>query len=323
MSPRSRRWLLALLGLLVLLGGGGAWLANDAETLLRIAIWQERGASDLVRHTTQLQGHDIVYLDGGAPDGEPVLLIHGYTADKDNWTRFSRSLADAGYRVIAPDLPGHGESSRLQEHTYDIANQVAFVRLFVDALDLGPVHVAGNSMGGQIAGTFGAMHPDRTRTVGLLAPGGLTAPVLSERLIIMRETGTNPLLVTDVDDFDRLLAFLFVEPPPLPRVVKQHFADRAVQNRTFNAKIWSDLVTPTRAALEPLLPKLTMPTLILWGDSDRVLHPSGGDVLAAGIPHATRVTMTGCGHSPMIERPGETARHYLAFLAGAANQAPQ
>ena len=316
-SATRRRVLIGTVLVVLGLAGAGLYVANDAETLLSLAIRKERSAAALEERSLTLLRHDIVYLDGGDPSGDPILLIHGFSADKDNWTRMNRFLADAGFRVIAPDLPGHGQSSRLPDHQYSIPNQVAFVQAFVTSLDLPPVHVIGNSMGGHIAGGFAALHPELVRSVALLAASGVTAPEKAERFVIMEETGTNPLLVEDVEDFDRLLGFLFVEKPPMPGVVKQYFADHAVANRAFNDKIYADLLAPdSLLPLEPLLPRITMPALILWGDTDRALHPSGAEVFAAGLPHAERVTMTACGHSPMIERPEETARHYLAFLAG-------
>lgn len=298
------------------LGGVGLWVANDAEMLLSIAVSRERGAGDLEQQTMRVGEHDIVYLDGGVAEGETVLLIHGFAADKDNWTRFSKHLKDAGYHVLAPDLPGHGESSRLEAHTYDIPNQVAFVEAFLTRHELSAVHVIGNSMGGHISAAFAALYPERVRTLGLLNAAGVTAPEQAERFRIQEETGVNPMLVENVEDFDRLLAFVFVEPPKLPGSVKQYFADRAVANRAFNEKIFEDLTENGRLLpMEPLLSKITAPTLIIWGDTDRVLHKSGADVYAAGIADSETVIQQACGHSPMIERPQETAETYVDFLA--------
>ena len=305
------------MGAVVALAAGvGVWLANDAETLLSIAVARERGASHLQQHTLQIDDHEIVTLEGGAPDGPAVLLLHGFAADKDNWTRFSGLLVDSGYHVLAPDLPGHGESSRVPGHTYDIPGQVDFVERFVLAEGLDEVHIAGNSMGGHIAGAYAALHPHRVVSLGLFNAGGVTSPVRSERMRIMEETGTNPLLVESVEDFDRFLDFVFVVPPKLPRVVKQYFADRAVLNRAFNDKIYRDITGGGRLLpMEPLLGRITAPTLILWGDSDRLLHPSAAGVFEAGIADSEAVILTACGHSPMIERPDETAGIYLDFLA--------
>jgi pimeloyl-ACP methyl ester carboxylesterase len=66
--------------------------------------------------------------------------------------------------------------------------------------------------------------------------------------------------------------------------------------------------------MEPLLKDIRVPTLVLWGDTDRVLDVSAADVYARGLPDATLVVMKKCGHVPMLERPAETAEHYRAFL---------
>ena len=310
-----RRLALAAAGLVVLLLAAGAWLASSPARLLSIAASIERGKADLEERRFSALGHDVVYLDGGEPDGPTVLLIHGFAADKDNWTRFAPALAKAGYRVVAPDLPGHGEPSRLDAFTYDIPNQVAFVEALRAHLGVEAVHVVGNSMGGHVAAGYAAAHPDRTRTLGLFNAAGVTSPTPSERARIVAETGDNPLLVTSAEDFDRLLAFLFVEPPKMPAAVKAHFANRAVTNRAFNDKIYGDLRDGRRLPLEPLLPSIATPTLVLWGDTDRVLDVSSVEVFTAGLPEAEAVILEACGHAPMVERPGEAGEVYLDFLA--------
>jgi len=295
---------------------GALWYASDAERLLAVAVARERGAANLEARTTRLQEHDIVFVEGGVSEGPPILLLHGFAADKDNWTRFGKHLEAAGYRIVAPDLPGHGESSRLEKHSYDIPNQVEFVAAFLDDRGIESAHLVGNSMGGHIAGAFAALYPDRVRSLGLFAPAGVTAPSLSERLRIHEQTGTNPLLVETVEDFDRLLEFVFVDPPDMPGVVKQYFADRAVRNRAFNDKIYGDIQSEgRRLPLEPLLPLVEAPALVLWGDSDRVLHPSGMSVFEEGLRDVEAVLQKDMGHSPMLERPGETAGVYVDFLA--------
>lgn len=295
--------------------GGGIWLSQSPGTLLSIAVSRERDGADLVARRLTLAPHEIVYLEGGEPTGPPVLLLHGFAADKDNWTRFSRSLKRAGFRIYAPDLPGHGESNRLSEYTYDIPSQVAFVEDFLGATGVESVHLAGNSMGGHIAAAYAATHPERVLSLGLFNAGGVTAPIASERSTLMNETGANPLIVKNLADFDRFLEFVFVVPPRMPTVVKQYFADRAVENRAFNNKIYGDISVRGRPMpLEPLLPQVTAPALVLWGDTDRVLHPSGAGVFAAGLPHPETIIMKDMGHSPMIERPAETAGIYIDFL---------
>ncbi len=292
-----------------------AFVASDPGALLQAVMRQERGAASLTEHTMTWGEHTIVYLDGGDPRGAPVVLLHGFSADKDNWTRMAKTLGPAGYRIIAPDLPGHGLSSRIPSHTYGIESQVAFVEHLRAELGLETMHLGGNSMGGHISALYGARHPERVRSLALLNPGGVTSPVPSERNRILEETGENPLLVTSVEDYDRLLAFVFHTPPTLPTAVKQYFADRAVATRDFNDKIHDDIKGDGYVALEPLLPSVQAETLVLWGDTDRVLHPSGAEVFGELLPRAEVVMMKDMGHAPMIERPAETAGILIDFFS--------
>jgi abhydrolase domain-containing protein 6 len=297
-----------------LVGTGGiaaAAVATSPALLLNLARAMERGQAGFHEGRVTVAGHELVYLRGGR--GPTALLVHGFAADKDNWTRLATHLT-ADYDVVALDLPGHGESTRDPDASYDIASQVARLEAFREALELGPLHLAGNSMGGHIATSYTVRYPDAVATLALLNPGGVTSPERSE-LSLALEAGHNPLLVENVEDYDRLLAFAFVEPPAMPGVVKTYFAERAVENRPFNDKIWGDLHTVPQP-LEPVLSEVAAPTLVIWGDSDRVLDPSAAAVFGAGIPGAKVIIMEHIGHAPMIERPEETAALLLEHWAG-------
>lgn len=198
---------------------------------LALAIWWERGAAGLTQKSAQAAGHEIVYLEGG--EGPTLLLVHGFAADKDNWTRFARLLTSS-YRVVALDLPGFGESSILPEQSYDVASQAARLEAFVKELGLERFHIAGNSMGGNIAGIYAADYPDRVLSLGLLATGGIAAPRPSEIHQRMHETGGKPLIAHSVEEFHRMLEIVFVEVPFIPGPILEHLAGQAVahQRRT-------------------------------------------------------------------------------------------
>jgi pimeloyl-ACP methyl ester carboxylesterase len=125
----------------------------------------------------------------------------------------------------------------------------------------------------------------------------------------------NPLIVASADEFDRLLKFVFVKPPEIPGLVKKHLVEEAVKHNASNARI-AEQMSGEIGALEPDLGKIRVRTLVLWGDRDRVLDVSCVRVWEKDLPNCATVVMTECGHLPMIERPEETARHYLAFLKG-------
>ena len=126
------------------------------STLLEAVRFAEHSRAGLTQYTVRIDDHDITYLRGG--DGPTVLLVHGFSADKDNWTWMSRYLT-ADYDVIAIDLAGHGESSRLPNASYDIRSQVERLEAFRAHLDVDRMHLAGNSMGGHISAAYAIAYP--------------------------------------------------------------------------------------------------------------------------------------------------------------------
>jgi len=129
------------------------------------------------------------------------------------------------------------------------------------------------------------------------------------------EKGFNPLLVNDVKDYDRLIKFIFVKPPYVPGALKKEFAEKAVQHRAFNDKIFSDL-RERSSSMEKSLSRIAAPSLIIWGDTDRVLHVSSVEIFDRGIKNSRTYILEKCGHLPMIERPEETAGVFLKFISG-------
>jgi pimeloyl-ACP methyl ester carboxylesterase len=166
-------------------------------------------------------------------------------------------------------------------------------------------------MGGLIAGAYAARYRKDVKSLWLLAPAGVTWAKKSE-LAERIEKGDNPLLLDKVEDFDDLMDFVFVRPPYIPGPLKRYLAERAVRNRDFNSKIAHHLGEHP-LALEPLLKGLPLPSLIVWGDKDRLLHFSGAAILESLMPKAKVVIMKNMGHVPMVESPKKTAADFLAF----------
>lgn len=300
-----------VLALLVL--GAGLWLKANPEALLAYARDAERGKAGVEQKAVLINGESYPYLEGGS--GPTILMLHGFSGDKDNWTRFAQYFT-GDYHVVIPDLPGFGESARHPDWSYDLISQRERLKAFVAALDLSSFHVIGNSMGGHLAGLYAHAYPQQVRSIGFVDNAGVSSPQKSE-MTRRLEQGENPLLVDSAEDFDRMLRFVFVEPPKIPGSVKEYLADKAVEHRAFNAKIFEDYRGKT-PLLEPLLPELNQPALVLWGDTDRLIDVSTVGVMQEKLPNPQVVIMRDCGHSPMIERPQETAEHYRAFLDQAA-----
>ncbi|HLD68533.1 MAG TPA: alpha/beta hydrolase [Pseudomonas sp.] len=300
-----------LLGLALMLVAAASVLYFSPTTLLASVQLVERQLAGLTLKQAQVGDLSIHYYEGGPANGETLLMIHGFGANKDNWLRFAKHFTSR-YHVIALDLPGFGDSSK-PDASYDVGTQVERVAAFSKALGIAKLHLIGNSMGGHIAALYAARYPEQVLSAALLDNAGVESPQKSEMFQRLERGEPNPLVVKTPEDFPRLLAFVFVAAPPLPETLQQHFAQQAMTNSALYEKIFSHLVE-RYIPLEPELPKIEAPTLLLWGDQDRVLHVSSIEVMRPLLKKPSVVIMKDCGHVPMLERPEETASHYQAFL---------
>lgn len=278
--------------------------------LMKWARDSERKAAGLQEKSLRVDDHEIVYLEGGK--GEPILMVHGFTANKDNWTRFAKFITP-DYHVVALDLPGFGDSTYLENGSYTVADQAKRLNQFAAAVGLDKFHIVGNSMGGHIAGRYAVEFPERVLTLGLFDASGVKSPVPSEMAKRMSRGEPNPLIAATVEEYDRLLKFVFFKPPEIPGFAKKLLLEEAQKHKAGNERIFKQLLAEI-GSLELDLPKIKARTLVLWGDQDRVLDVSCVQAFEKGLANCTTVIMKDCGHLPMIERPEEAARHYLAFV---------
>lgn len=279
------------------------------EVLYNYSITSIRKAAGLSKKVIKVGKYLIHYLEGG--QGETILLLHGFGADKDNWPKFAESLTKK-YHVVAIDLPGFGESSKIDADLYNIESQVKRLNRIVETLGLKKFHIAGNSMGGAISGKYAVDYPDKVLSLALLNTAGIHSAQKSEFFKLV-EKGENPLLAKTPEAFKRTLAFVFVEPPPIPGRIIDYLTKQAVLHRDFNEKIFNQLAKENYS-LENNLSRIKTRTLVIWGDKDRVIHVSSTDVIKKVLPGATIAILKDCGHLPMLERPEETARYYTEFL---------
>jgi abhydrolase domain-containing protein 6 len=282
------------------------------DHLAQFAAAAEREAAGLERKDAEVGQFHIAYLDGG--QGDPLVLVHGFGADKDNWTRVSKYLTPR-FRVIAPDLPGFGESSKPETAHYSFGDQVENLHAFVQALGFRQISIGGNSMGGCVAALYGAKYSAEVKSLWLVAPACISTAQVSEFGQRLKSGGDNPLLVRTPADFDKTVQFVMTEPPYIPGSIKKVLARRAAANYALHARIFDELLKDTDAGLESRVNGLDTPTRILWGDHDRALDVSGAKILAGLMPNATVTIMPGVGHLPMVEKPRAAAEDYIAFRA--------
>ncbi|MEN6319455.1 MAG: alpha/beta hydrolase [Syntrophaceae bacterium] len=268
-----------------------------------------RKDANLTIKSVDIPDFKIVYAEGGT--GDIIIMVHGFGANKDSWLKMAKYLTP-NYRVIIPDLPGFGDSSKPENAKYNIMSQVERLHLFAKELKLTNFHLVGNSMGGTIIVNYAADHPEMVNTLALFDAAGVKAPVKSE-LALLAGKGINPLIIKDANDYDKFLEFIYVKPPQYPSFMKQYLTEKAVAAGPLNKKIWKDILTDG-FILESKLNTITVPTLIVWGDSDKLFHVSSVPIFEKNIKNSKSVIIKECGHIPMMEKPAETASIYQDFL---------
>lgn len=301
--------------LIVLLG----WLLWRLQPLPLAKTFQllerQRGRLRSQRHTHA--GVDWHYLEGGR--GEPLILLHGFNADAHHFCRAAIHLRHH-FRLIAPDLPGFGDTRYEAEPNFNIDDLASRLLGWLDALNIHHCYVGGNSMGGYLALAMAKQAPDRIRGLWLLAPGGLRSTPLAPVLQEVLEDRHNPLVVRDHADFKRLLRACFVNPPWMPSPLLRFLAQRASAHNHRAQRIFDAMAGDSTPA-ETLADGLTTPALIVWGRQDQVLHSDGAEVLAGLMPNARAMVLDQVGHLPQLEQPKLVAESWVSFTEADARQA--
>lgn len=270
----------------------------------------------LTRKTVTVDGVEWPYLEGGPTEGEVLVLIHGFGADKDNWS-FAAPHFTQKYRLIAPDLPGFGENDLSADRDYSIKEQTHRLMRFLDALGIEKCHIGGNSMGGFIALQTALDHGHRVTTLTLLNTAGVIGANESE-LQKMAGDGKSPLVVRALEDVDRLLAFVAHKPRPIPRQFKKVMYEDSKRREELLDKIfWAIAADSLENPVNDRLHEVGCPTLVIWGKHDRLIDVSAVDVLKARIADCEAVVFDHVAHVPMIEDPTAYAKAHLDFLARA------
>jgi len=303
-----------LIAILVVIGAAIVAYYAFPEKVAGYIVDAARSKAGLTKKAIKIDDHNIVYLEGGK--GPPILLLHGYSGNKDNWTRFAVYLTK-DYHLVIPDIPGYGESSMIEESSYDLSNQISRLHKFAQAIGLKKFHVAGNSMGGLFAGTYAVRYPDEIISVGLFDAAGVKS--LEKSIVMhMMEKDENLLVLKDSNDLPRLMSLFFANLPSVPYPLEKVFIKTALTNRKFYEKERKELL-PDFYSLEKELPNIKAQTLILWGDQDKILDVSSVPVFEKRIKNHKTVIIKDCGHVPMLEKPQETATHYRDFIKGIKN----
>ena len=242
--------------------------------------------------------------------GQPILLLHGLFASKEQWHIMSCQLAKAGYRAIVPDLPGYGNSTGFTVKDYALEHQVDLLHQFMERLDIQSFQIAGSSMGGTIATLYSQLYAQQVRSLALLgAPLGVGWSDSVKKSIV---EGINPFIPITKAQFDREISLLFITPPPISDAVKMGKVNHYMTRNRHYQQVW-DIVNLYNDAMCQA-PRIQLPTLVIWGQADQIYDIRGVDRLQRCIPGSQIRQLPKAGHLPIVENAHQVASYYLSFL---------
>lgn len=267
----------------------------------------------------QVQGQRLVWLEGGNPEGEPLLLLHGFGACKENWLPLLPFLLRR-YRLFLPDMPGWGQSEFRADSDYGLDAQVERLARWSESVLPEPVHLVGSSLGGATAGLLAARHPQLFRSLTLMNAAGV-AGAQHTPFEQGLQAGKNGLIAANLLGVVRLLDATMAS-TLLPWLLAPLASHDLVSRYQVNQHLFRQLLQQPPASALPSYSAISVPTLILWGSDDQVIHPSCAATFNRLIPHARCHLLDGVGHMPMVEAPLATSRVLRRFWQAAAENQP-
>ncbi|QUD90348.1 alpha/beta fold hydrolase [Phenylobacterium montanum] len=274
-------------------------------------------AADIASRFVEFDGLRVHYNEAGA--GPALIFVHGGGPGSSGLSNFSRNMAAFAdrYRVIAIDLPGYGQSTKLKISAPLWGYYAKVLAGFIDALGLGKAHLIGNSLGGAASLKTAVDFPDKVDRLVLMGPGGgysLFEKQPSDGIISLVTFYTPP--GPSMERLRQFLKYLVFDPASVTDELLQERLDRALDPET--AEFMPLRVGPSMAPIEDLwrerLDRLPHETLIIWGREDRVNPMDQGLILARQIPNARFLVMPKCGHWAQWEKADEFNRTVAAFL---------
>jgi pimeloyl-ACP methyl ester carboxylesterase len=282
--------------------------------------------TDDVQYVT-LHGDRVAYRDAG--HGEVLLLIHGMAGSSESWKPVFSQLARQ-YRVIAPDLLGHGLSDKPRTD-YSLGAFAAGLRDLLDELGISAATVVGHSLGGGVAMQSIYQHPEYCQRLILISSGGL-GPDVGLILRLLSAPGTEwvlpliapPPVVGIGNTLGSWLGALGMRSARGAEIWKGYssFADRGTRQaflRTLRSVV--DYRGQTVSALNKLHVRSEVPTLLIWGERDQIIpveHAHEAQNVRAG---SRLEVLPGIGHFPQIESPTDVTAVIEEFLTATTNPA--
>jgi pimeloyl-ACP methyl ester carboxylesterase len=308
---KAFKWVGVVLGVAAAAGVAVSW-APDKPVSELTAKWAP-APSQFV----QLNGQQVHLRDEGPrTDPEPIVLIHGTSSSLHTWDGWVAGLK-AERRVIRMDLPAFGLTGAQEGQVLTQMAYVEFVRSLLDQLGVARAVVAGNSLGGEIAWMLAAHHPERVSKLVLVDAGGYAFP--REGMPIGFRLATIPQLKPVVPylmppgTIERTVQGVYGDPTRITPDLIERYRDMALREGNRRA-LFERFAQSKMGAHADEVKQVHQPTLILWGQKDRLIPPGHADKFLADIPGSTAVRFDDLGHVPQEEDAVRTLAPVKAFL---------
>jgi pimeloyl-ACP methyl ester carboxylesterase len=251
------------------------------------------------------RGLEVAYRRVG--QGPPLVLAHGALEDSRVWQRQLAALADE-FTVVAWDEPGAGCSSDMPVD-FDLGDYASCLAAVIESLGLGPAHVAGHSWGSTVVQELYRHHPELVATLILIGAYAGWKGSLPPDEVAARVKGVHEMLAAPVKAFDLGVPGLFASEPPaeLAPLLEQIAAD--VRPKSLETQ----LLVMAAADERDLLPRIAVPTLLIWGELDTRSTLSVARQFERAIPDTKLVVIHGAGHSCHLEQPDQVNEAMRGF----------
>ncbi|HLK61827.1 MAG TPA: alpha/beta fold hydrolase [Bryobacteraceae bacterium] len=283
-------------------------------------------------------GDKKIYIaEVGPKTGLPIVLIHGFGAWSETWKQTTSAISAQGIHAVALDMPPFGFSEKITDGTFSRQAQARRIIAVLDALHLQEAVLVGHSVGARPTVEAALLAPERIKGLVLVDaalgfgdsrefdqnhPTFFTRAFYSLhplRNAVLSATATNPLMTK------RLLSTFVADPavltPSLLSIYQKPFSVKDSTNRLGDwLKVLSVDEDTSISSRLANLSKLTMPTLLIWGDKDTITPLWQGETLQRTIPKSSLTVLTGLGHIPQIEDSAQFNRALLPFVVQRARR---
>lgn len=232
-----------------------------------------------------------------------ILILHGWGASSKSWTRVKELLGNQGYKVYVPDLPGFG-SNPAPPRAWSVDNYVGWVRDFCEKQGLSRFFLLGHSFGGRLAIKFAVKYPEKLKGLILVATAGVTKrkSLRNFLFLFLTKIGTGPFSLSILNQFKPLAQKVIYKLAGS----RDYLFAQGLMKETMKRVIAEDL--------KPYLSKITITTLIIWGEKDKITPLADAYLIKKEIPNSTLEIIPQIGHRLNFDAPEILTGKILNFI---------